>query len=419
MPKKRQIRFFHGPRILADGSEVFDWKPSNALRDQGWEHVTYRNMSEAEAAADAIERNNRLDAWRNGENPTETTKREEQTRLVRWDGLIKRFHAADDYRDLKKSTRKEYDTRIRSLRHWASDGRLIVRQIDYDMVQDLKRSLKKGGSSDHRIAAMMRVLRLLLSFAEREGIIKRGSNPASNAKIKEPAARLHVLSLEAVEHMAATAEANGHPNLSLAILLGFWTVQRQADLLLNFNRLAWRELHGIEARDAALLAGNGGRVMGFRHMPGKTEGSTGVWIDAPVPPFLHDAIEAAWKRPAIDGHRLLRDDLAPGKPLEDWRLQRMFRNLRAQCAHDLREQGRLLMANEIESGQFRDLRRSGQVYFRDAGAKNEIITSLSGHTILARKSVLDIYMPADTAAACAAVAWGLRLRQRQRNEGLG
>lgn len=418
MPKKRQIPFLHRRR-LADGSEKFDWKPSNRLREQGWPHVTL-GTDEATAVRQALEINERLAEWRRGVRELDDAKPvTEAPRLVRWDGLIARYYKSEDYRELKRSTRKEYDSRIRSLTTWATDGRLIVRQIDHEMVQGLHRALRKGGSSDHRIAAMMRVLRLLLSFAEREGIIPRGTNPAREAKIREPRARRHVLSLEAVELLAATAEADGFPNLSLAILLGFWTVQRQSDLLGNFNRLAWRELHDVEARDAALLAGKGKRVMGFRHQPSKTERSSGVWLDAPVPPFLHDAIEAAWSRPALPGDQLLRDDIADDKPLEGWRLQRQWRKLCLRTAEDLRDEGRLLLANEIELSQFRDLRRSGQVYMRDAGAKKEWITSLSGHTLLAKRSILDTYMPADTAAACAAMACGLRLRNRQMKEKLG
>lgn len=415
MPKKRQIPFLR-VRTLADGSRQFDWKPSNALRAAGWPHVTLGN-NEADAVRDALAINARIAEWRGGKrNTTDTARRDEAPRLVRWDGLIARYRRSRDYLDLKPKSQRNYESAIRLLTAWAQDGRLIIRQIDYDMVQDLKRSLERKGSSDHRTAGLLRVLRLLLGFAERERIIPRGTNPAREARIREPRARRHVLSLEAVELLAATAEAEGHPNLSLAILLGFWTVQRQGDLLANFKRLAWRELNGIEARDAALLKGTGGKVMGFRHMPAKTAGSSGVWIDAPVPPFLHAAIEAAWERPALPGGTLLRDDLEDSKPLEGWRLQRLFRDLRARVAASCKAEGRLLLAAELSEGQFRDLRRSGQVYMRDAGAKKEWITSLSGHTLLARKSILDTYMPADTAAACAAMACAMRLRNRQMKE---
>lgn len=412
MPKKRQIPFLH-VRTLADGSRQFDWKPSNSLRAAGWPHVVLGN-NEADAVREALAINARINEWRTGaRKPDAAPGKDEAPRLVRWDGLVARYRRSRDYLDLKPKTQANYESAIRLLTTWAQDGRLIIRQIDYEMVQDLKRSLERSGSSDHRTAGLLRVLRLLLGFAERERIIPRGTNPAREARIKEPRARQHVLSLEAVELLAATAEAEGRPNLALAILLGFWTVQRQGDLLANFNRLAWRELNGIEARDAALLKGTGGKVMGFRHMPAKTAGSSGVWIDAPVPPFLHAAIEAAWERPALKGGALLRDDAAEDAALVDWRLQRQWRDLRGRVAAQLKAEGRLLLAAEIEQSQFRDLRRSGQVYMRDAGAKKEWITSLSGHTLLARKSILDTYMPADTAAACAAMACALRLRNRQ------
>tara|TARA_R100001129_G_scaffold178468_1_gene154289 strand:- start:315 stop:1559 length:1245 start_codon:yes stop_codon:yes gene_type:complete len=414
MPKKRQIPFLHS-RTLADGSTAYDWKPSKALKEAGWPHVSL-GTDHADACRQALDINARIAAWRQGKAPA-TSPAGDGPRLVRWDGLIARYRKSRDYRDLKPSTQKEYDSRIRWLTTWALDGELIVRQIDATMVQDLKRALEEGGSSDHRTSAIMRVLRLLLSFAEREGIIPKKSNPARDANIREPRSRRHVLSLEAVQALAARAEAEGLPNVALAIQLGFWTVQRQGDLLGSFNRMAWRKIDNVERRDAALLAGKGGNVMGFRLQQEKT----GAWVDAPVPPFLHDTIEAAWLHTDAEVQTLLRDDDEQNgaKALPDWRLQRHWRALRDACAADAREAGRLILAEELARGQFRDLRRSGQVYMRDAGAKKEWITSLSGHTILAKKSILDTYMPGDTAAACAAVAQALRHYNRQMKEKAG
>lgn len=423
MPKKRQIPFLR-ERQLADGTSAYDWTSSNSLRKQGWPAVTL-GTDKADAIRQALEINARLAAWRQGKAPA-TTPARDHPRLVRWDGLIARYRASRDYRDLKPTTHREYESRIRWLTEWALEGQLIVRQIDTTMVQDLKRALEEGGSSDHRTSAILRVLRLLLSFAEREGIIPKKSNPARDLNVREPKARHHVLSLEAVQLLAARAEGTGMPNVALAILLGFWTVQRQSDLLDNFNRLAWRELHDVERRDAALLAGQGGRVMGFRLRQGKT----GVWVDAPAPPFLHEAIEAGWKRrvageeggaTASEDRTLLRDDNTPdgSKALNAKQLQRHWRTLSDACAAEARKAGRLILASEIENGQFRDLRRSGQVYMRNAGAKKEWITCLSGHTILAHKSILDTYMPDDTAAACAAVAQALRHYNRQMKEQAG
>lgn len=418
MPKKRQIPFLRPPRTLADGTKVYDWKPTRALQQAGWKQLVLRG-TEIEVNRQALELNAQVAEWRQrGNAAIEGAPRpDDGPRLVRWDGLIARYRKARDYADLKDSTRKEYDSRLRWLRGWALDGQLVIRQIDHTMVQDLKRALENASSSDHRTAAILRVLRLLLGFAEREGIIAHGTNPARNAKIREPRSRRHVLSLEAVEAMAARAASDGLPHIELAIALGFWTLQREGDLLGNFNRMAWREVHDIEARDRGLLAGRGGRVMAFRIQQDKT----GAWVDAVVPPFLHDPIEAGFKALPPDERTLLRDDAAGagGKPLSEWRLQRQWRDLRATCAAEARAGGRLLLADELATAQFRDLRRSGQVYMRDAGAKKEWITSLSGHTILQKKSILDTYMPGDTAAACAAVACALRLRNRRKKEKTG
>lgn len=413
MPKKRQIPFLHG-RSLADGGVAYHWRPSKALREQGWENVAL-GTDYANAVRQALEINQRLAAARAAGTASLPDDPNRGPRLVRWDGLIIRYKKSRDYARLALKTRQTYDGRIRTLTTWAQDGQLIVRQIDYGMVMDLKRSLENGGSSDFRITSLMAVLSALLAFAEREGVIPHGTNPARGLKIRSPKARKHFLSLEAAEMMAAQAETDGHPNLSLSILLGFWVIQRQGDNLRRFNRLAWRQLYDVDQRDAAGLAGRGGRVMGFRIEQQKT----GVWIDAPIPPFLHDAIEAAWKRAPLDGDVLLEDDLQPGKPLTDWRLRRQWRDLRTRCAAAAQAAGNVRVASEIRDGQFLDLRRSGQMFMRNSGANAEWITALSGHTVLTKPSILDTYMPAHTAAACAAVACALRHRNRQMEEATG
>lgn len=410
MPKRRQIPFLRSDRTLADGRTVYDWKPSKALIDAGWE---YRQLGtdEHEAVRIAIDLNKRVAEWRKsskeGNQSGNRATSKPMPRVIRWDGLEDRFRASEDWKKLAPATKAEYSSRLRAIRTWALDGQLPLSAITRERVETFYTELKQGKSSVHRAAAIMRVLRLTLSFAERKSLIPRGSNPAREQRVAAPPARRNHYTPDEVNLIVNEADKAGLPNIALSIDLAFWTLQRQSDLLAGFNRLAWREFSNLDARDAAMLANERGKVMGFRFRQIKT----GVWIDAPIPPHYHAAIEARW---ATGAQQLFADDMADdARPLKAWRMQRLFRKVRDLAAAQLVDNGDHGRAQQLQSGQFRDLRRSGMMFMRDCGAKKEWITSLSGHSILQRKSIMDTYMPADTPAACAAVATAMRWAARQ------
>lgn len=386
MANQRQIPFLHWHRA-ADGIDIAYWKPSKRLRALGWTTRRIGDDSDRSAALTAAIELNKV-ALAPPETPG--TAAPAAPRRLTFADLLDAYRASADYAEIKPATRREYEVRMRQLSHWALDGALHIDLITRDMVEDLKEALLAPGSdgvpgSRFKAAAMLRVLRVLLG--QRAARPQLPVNPAASVGIPSTPARTVSIGEDEMEAVATAAESLGFPSVALAIRVGFWNMQRQADTL-GFAKLAWRPIRECAPSDRPALAGPDGRVMGFR----LNQGKTGAWVHAPMPPHLHPAIDAAFAR----GQWLIVDDLQPARQLPQWLLQRRVRKAldRAGFAHV----------------QYRDLRRSGMVNMGAGGADLQGITSISGHQVIGRKTILDTYMPANARAACHAMATVLRTR---------
>lgn len=394
---QRQIPFLHWQR-LADGTWAAHWKPSRSLRAQGW---TNRKLGTAPAKTGpaaraciqaALELNETLATWRQAGT---LAAPEPAAKVWTFSDLAQAYRSSTEWaEELAPATRAEYGTRLRQLEEWARDGAgnsIPFRAIDQAMVMDLKAALLPV--SVYRCAGTLRVLRLLLRWGKRHG----AHDATQGVKIPTTPSRQQKLDWQQVEAIAAATAAAGHATAALAIRVGFWSMQRQGDLL-AFNRLSWRKLEAIDPRDRAVLANPKGEVWGFRLRQNKT----GAHVDAPMPPFLHADIWQAFDH----GQWLLADNIHPDQAMPAFRLQRQIRPFLRAAAPD---------------HQFRDLRRSGMAWFKDMGALPSNIFAISGHAVLGKRSIVDTYMPPDTRAAAAAVAQALRtmaeIDQRNRDNG--
>lgn len=379
MPKKRQIPglFFH---TGVDGTEWGHWKPSASARRLGFTNVKLGN-DRAAAVTRAMQLNDQVRLARTGA-PVDTGRA--LPRVVRFGELVARYQASADFTLLKPATQREYRGRLRTLAAWAQDGQTPVEALTPAMVGDLRDQLL-AGKGLHVAGATLRVLRLLLNWARPQlGLLR---NVADDVRIRSAPARDVVVSIDDM-HRWAAAVAGENEDAALAIELAFWLVQREGDLL-GFSRVAWREIEGVDPRDAAVLAHpRTGRVMGFVLRQQKT----GAHVAAPVPPHLHDRIEAAMARSPAGW--LFQHPDRPDQAMPDWKLQRLARACRDAVG--------------LGDIQLRDLRRSGMSFYSVAGAQLAWITALSGHQVLGRKTILDTYIRTKGPAAAAAVATGVR-----------
>lgn len=416
MPKQRQIpRLF--PQPLADGSTAWHWKPSKTLRAAGFTNVSL-GTAKRWAMQEADRLNDAVDAWRKsqltGAEEGEATAPRALPRVVRFAELLRRYKQEDFWTldpgkgGLAEKTKANYATCFRFLEHWAMDGELPVRDLDKPLIKDLKSELLR--QSVHTCANTLRVLRLLLNYAKDEGIIEH--NPSDGVTIPTPASRRVMMPSRIRDAIAEAAIELAMPDVAFAVDLGFWMFQRQRDIL-DLGRLAWREmgsLEEVEPRHLARLVDPRGRVMGFRLCQHKTS----TWIDAPLPPMLHATVEATLA--ATNHGYLFPHPDRPDEAMPSWMFQRRFRAARDAAATVAIIDGNDDLAAAIWNVQYRDLRRTGMSWAKDAGARLAWITELSGHAVIGRKTILDTYMPGDTAAAIACVATALAHWQRQQQQ---
>ncbi|KPH59159.1 hypothetical protein [Novosphingobium sp. ST904] len=324
------IKYLHS-RKLADGRYAWNWKPSPALRKGGWKNQQLGESAgknpPLEILAAAIAINEQVDGWKiGGVGAIAVPALPDATRALprKWlfSDLVDAYEASDEFKGTAPKTQKEYRSRLRQLRFWADDGKLPILDIDKDMVRDLKKALlgeddSGNPGSKHKCAAMLRVLRLLMRWAGPDGQKLIPGDPTAGVPIPTPPSRTTKMTWEQVQAVAAIAREAGDEDSAFLLEIAFWSVQRRGDLL-ELNRLAWRTFEGLDPRDRPYLVDRAGDVRGFRLLPQKTRRTTGKWVDAPMPPFLHEQIAARFEKSQWLFHH--PDDAA--KPMPEHTAQR-------------------------------------------------------------------------------------------------
>lgn len=415
MPRKNQIHGYATQR-LAGGRIGHYWRPSPRERREGWSTITFGTGDEGrrKALIGCIEQNEKVAAARASAAPVAAGPRARILR-PRWRDLKARYLVDPAFTDLKPKSQREYRTRLAILDRWAigpdgDEGGLILDQLDRAMVIDLRNALV-GQGRKHRTANLLRMLSVFLGYGAEQGWVEKGL--AAEIDIPTAPPRKRILAWGEVETLMAAAEAKGQGRMALAILLGFWTFQREADLL-GLGRFNWREMNDMSPEARAILAGPDGRVLGFRLQQGKT----GTWVDIALPWGLRSIVEAAFAAQAAADKetglllpdpgvtaRLAALDGAParrGRPHATGVTPRLWPQ--ALFQRDFRK---LVAKAGLADVQFRDLRRSGMVYFGGHSVALQFITAASGHAVLGRKTILDTYMPGNSrfAAEGMAIAW--------------
>jgi hypothetical protein len=389
MPKKNQVKGY-ATQPLAGGRVGHYWKPTPKERREGWSTIAFGTGPEGRKAALAgcLARNDEVERARLAAGGGAIARRASLPVSPRWRDLARAFVADPAFTDLKPKSRAEYRSRMAALGRWALDGELRLAALDRQMVIELRDTLVADGRK-HRTAALLRVLRILLNFAARKGWMAEGI--ASAIAIPEPPSRKRIVAWSDVYRLVDFARERGEPSLGLAILLAFWTLQREGDLL-ALTRIAWRPMKDMTPFARRVLAGPDGLVFGFRVQQGKT----GAWVDLPLPWPLRQEVEAAFAAAtaAGDAQGLLLPRPGGSGAWPDWSFQRAFRGLVA--------------ASGMADVQFRDLRRSGMIDSGELGVEIQFITARSGHAVLGNKrTILDTYMPGNSrfSAEGMAIAW--------------
>lgn len=421
MPKKRQIPYFEDHRQRADGTTIYDWNPSPRLRRLGHKRIILGTDFKA-AVARAIEINQALEQ---AELPAGAARPKAPFTFRE---LIASYRTSGDWPKSPKS-QKEYASRLRFLDRWLTmkNGESVaVRAISEEIVQDLRNELVADGRP-HRTGGILRVLRIILGYARRQRFI--GSNPAAqDLRIPEAPKRRHRLHRDDLDWLHRAAAALRYDHIALAAILGFYTMQREEDLLAT-TRFRMTPIRDISAEARRVLAGPDGQVMGITLIQIKTD----VPVAIPLVPLARAAIEATFKgrrSGGVAGTYLIKNPRKPDatEPCAEWQLQRDYREVRELAARMARQEAERAtaeqrhddaaeleaIADRLHRSQYRDMRRSGMCWMRDLGVSIALIAAISGHSIEQTQKILDVYLPRDTRAAAEGMAIAVS-RQAQRD----
>lgn len=416
--KRRTPRYLKVVR-RADGRLAYKWEPGPTLRKRGWQSVTWDGVTLAEATALAEQQNARLDTWRAGLSggapsnmPTALPVGGAQATfgdLIDYferDILNRRATAADP--GLSTKTRADYRSSLRWLRAWGGD--MLIRHITRDVVEELRDTLLNThgaeGARPHAARSKLRVLSLLFTFGINMRLVAPTADPTKRLKVRALRPRTKRITRSMLDCLVRAADDIGEGGMALAMLTGFFTMQRQSDLR-SATRLHWREATAISDDDRHTLSGGDGRAMTLRIYQKKT----GTWVSCPVDAVLRDRVDAAFAANAAlagttqDAPPLLVDDRM-GSAFPARRFNRRWQQVLAQARHVAGDDRETLDA--LDGLQFRDLRRSGMCWLRDMGATIAQIAARSGHSIEETTKILETYMPADEGGSASGMSTALR-----------
>lgn len=396
------------------------WQPSAALARAGWKAVPL-GKSQSAAIEAAQKRNEEVEAWRSGgAHPREVKKRE---KAGTFGALLQAYEKnvidgkdpATGKRRIAASTARTYRTSLRRLRAWAGDFPMAY--ITKARVKTLRTALLHpvNGVGHHAAHQCLKLGRQVFAYAESEDMIAPGSNPFLNFGLAAPDPRDVIWSPDAREAMILAAYECGKPSMALAIMLGFATGQREADLIdLTMRNYVPIPAHKMQPEDYATLAALApdGIPRGLRVRQRKTR----AWVEIVVVGAVRwtleaniaDAIARSTTMVLLDD---ARHDPAPGAAAATYadkagqtRFQRDFAEVREWAAVFAQGDGLDELAEEIAGLQFRDLRRTCVVYLGELGLDAHLIAGVTGHDIDETQRILKTYMPRTTGRAARAIA---------------
>lgn len=296
--------------------------------------------------------------------------------------LVASFRVSKHWRVLRPTTQRSYAGCLRVIE--TAIGARAVAAIDAPAVGVLLGSLE---STPAYALAVSRVLRLLLEFARRTGLIT--VNPALRPGLRAASAEsAAVWPADAVAAFAAVADGMGYGSVGTAVLLNEWLGQRQADIL-SMPRTALRE--------------------GVLHL---TQHKTGARVLLPV-----GMVRALAARLELEDSRQLAQfgRLAPtilvndatGRAWSESAFRRAFGLVRAAVAADVPGGfAAINRAGQVGAGEltFRLLRHTAVTRLAEAEVDLPGIAAITGHTLASVTHIVERYMVRTARAARTAFA---------------
>lgn len=420
------------------------WQPAAAMRKQGYalqrvpdnwaeiaDPVTLKRLA-IEAAQDL---NRQLDARRKAEPAP--TRRPVAAPMRSVDALIALYKSTDqpgafrfksNGKPRPRSTQRGYEQCLERIGAWAGDA--PVTAIGAKRVQVLKQSMADTPSFAN---AVVRVLRLLLSFGRREEWLT--INAASQPKLlgTDPSGQLWPA--QAVVMFTETADRRGRQSMGTAVTVDEWIGQREGDVLRLPRNLLQRAGDGT----VTLRQGKGGVAVSLPlgmvpHLVARVEAEQArldkLYKDAKVPPMTLIVSEETGRPYKEDNFRHVFADIraemaAEMRRKKGWRLDDKgawhnseLRLMLSQCGLagqaladrlafeykraasfevDYLVPGRASDAPDafllyVEELQFMHLRHTAVTRLGESDASDELISVITGHAPASVKQILQRYL---------------------------
>jgi hypothetical protein len=346
MPRTNQIPFL-SPSRRSPGA-TYHWKPSPRLRRLGWTNLRLGEDWDA-ACVGAMAHNTEVERWLAANQGLDPAKRK-SPRILRWRDIVADYRASDRYRNLKPRSKREYDSRIRTLDHWALDGQLRLCDLDRPMIVELRDTLVRDPRKP-RTAALLRVLCVLVKYGADKGWLPLGL--AATINIPTPARRRHRITIEQLPWLLDAAETLQMPHIRLGVVLGFFTMQREGDLLATTS-FRFREVDDLSSDARRALAGPDGRVLGLFLEQLKTGASVGI----PLVPRARDEVEVAIAKSRAAGSNHAQLIVKSARPCHEKTFQRDFARVRDRAAAAAWDALQRARAAGADDRTIRQLRRS-------------------------------------------------------------
>jgi integrase len=376
--------------------DLYYWQPWKELRAVGFKSVPLgRDLTKAIAVARQL--NDRVAAWRRGEDPDPGLPPKIRGTIPH---LIDLYQASEDYLDKAPKTRAGYDRCLEILRRWSEGTRHPqVATITRRGLRELHKALRwpQGEPCGHadgcpvgrqcragrntpcpveqlpNANAVLRVASILLGVAIDEGLIP--SNLAKGLKLPGTEGRDQVWPDEAIVTFCSSAAAMNRRSVALAVRMASDLGQREGDIL---------AMHRGQRRGMAMLI-----------RPEKTRRRVRKAIQVPILPELARLLDESPKGATV---YVISEET--GQPYKADNFRHVFAEIRAASGIDeiARQRG-------IEGGlRFMDLRRTAVVHLARAGCSVPEIAAITGHSVSRTVSILEVYMPRDSEMAAAAIA---------------
>ncbi|PZQ48864.1 MAG: hypothetical protein DI551_00605 [Micavibrio aeruginosavorus] len=338
-------------RKLKCGRPRYYWQPDDALRQAGWK---LRRLSDVlpEAMAEAQAVNEAVDQWR--ADLIDGPVNEKQGSV---DALIAAYKKSRDFTKLADRTRKDYEHYLRAVSEWAGDEPAM--SITAKSVSNLYETQR--GKSHRKADYLIQVLRLLFSYAERQSIIPKGSNPATRMRLDYKAEKGNIWSPEEIKHFVDVADRNGDFAIGTAVMLNEWLGQRPGDMLtLSMNVYRNGALHVRQHKTGAEVA-----------LPVDMVPELKARLDLQI---------SLNKKRATPG--LVMIQKRNGKPYSADGFGTIFERVRDEAAKDM---------PSIKKLVFKNLRHTAVTRLAEAGAEIPMIAAVTGHSLKTCTDIVDRY----------------------------